>query len=204
VSLQRLKHTAIPVLRGSSADAVLSVARVLIDEGFTTLEVTFTVPDAARVIRKLSRLEGMLIGAGTVLNAGDLERAVESGAGFLVSPGLTLALSGAARTSKIPFLPGVLTPSEVMRAIELGFEHLKLFPGELGGVAHLKALRAPFPGVAFMPTGGVSADNLESWVNAGAFAVGIGSSLVGDDDPDGIRVRARGLRTALETVGWSR
>jgi 2-dehydro-3-deoxyphosphogluconate aldolase/(4S)-4-hydroxy-2-oxoglutarate aldolase len=203
VSFEALKHKAIPVLRGSSADAVLSLAHVLLEEGFTTLEVTFTVPNAERVIRELSRLEGVLIGAGTVLNAGDFERAVASGAGFVVSPGLTLLLSGAARVSDVPFLPGVLTPSEVMRALELGFEHLKLFPGELGGVAHLKSLRAPFPGVAFMPTGGVNVDNLEPWVSAGAFAVGIGSSLVGDGQAEGVRGRARALRSALEGLGWA-
>ncbi len=203
MSFEALRHKAIPVLRGSNADVVLAVARRLIAEGFTTLEVTFTVPDAAQVVTELSLDKNVTVGAGTLLNAANLEAAVAAGARFLVSPGLTPALADAAREVNIPFLPGALTPSEVMVALEAGFDHLKLFPGELGGAAHLKSLRAPFPAVSLMPTGGVSADNLAEWVAAGAFAVGIGSSLIGDGSEAGIKSRARALRVALEAVGWS-
>ncbi|NJK46595.1 MAG: bifunctional 4-hydroxy-2-oxoglutarate aldolase/2-dehydro-3-deoxy-phosphogluconate aldolase [Pleurocapsa sp. SU_196_0] len=173
---------AIPVLRGHDWQQVLEAGKLFLEEGFNTLEVTFTTPNAAHVIRKLAENPEAVVGAGTILDESQLRAAINAGAQFAVSPGLEPALLDAARASSIPFIPGVFTPSEVMNAVVNEFKVLKLFPGELGGVAHLKALRAPFPGVAVHATGGVNADNLESWVNAGAFAVGIGSSLVGDGE----------------------
>lgn len=198
-----LRHKAVPVLRGNSSEAVMHAAQLLVECGFTTLEVTLTTPGANEVIAALSSAQGVTVGAGTVLSAAQLEVALTAGAKFAVSPGLEPSLLEAAKGSSVPFIPGVFTPSEVMHAINNGFKVLKLFPGELGGVAHLKSLRAPFPNASFMPTGGVNAENLGAWVNAGAIAVGIGSSLIGDGQAGGIRTRARGLRAALEAVGWS-
>ena len=201
---------AIPVLRGKDPDAVLKIAKVLQEEGFKHLEITFTVPDAARVIWELNHLEGAVVGAGTVLDARQLWAAVRAGAKFLVSPGLDGVLLEALDdfrdklgTDRPPFLPGVFTPSEVMNAVSKGFRVLKLFPGELGGVAHLKSLRGPFPNLHFMPTGGVTNVNLQDWARAGAVCVGIGSSLTGDGDLEGIRVRARELKKVLERVVWA-
>ncbi len=200
---------AIPVLRGENPDTVLEVARVLLEEGFKHLEITFTVPDAARVIKELDRVEGAVIGAGTVLDARQLWAAFRAGAKFLVSPGLDSVLLEALDDFRDklsedcpPFLPGVFTPSEVMNAASKGFRVLKLFPGELGGVAHLKSLRGPFPNLHFMPTGGVTNANLQDWARAGAVCVGVGSSLTGDGDLEGVRVRAQALKKALEGVVW--
>jgi 2-dehydro-3-deoxyphosphogluconate aldolase / (4S)-4-hydroxy-2-oxoglutarate aldolase len=194
---------AIPVLRGHDWKDVLAAGQLLIGEGFKTLEITFTTPNAAHIIRKLAENQEAVVGAGTILDEGQLRAAINAGAQFAVSPGLEPTLLRAARASSVPFIPGVFTPSEVMNALGNGFKVLKLFPGELGGVSHLKSLRAPFPGVSFMPTGGVNADNLEQWVDAGAVAVGIGSSLVGDGNPEGIKTRARAVRASLEAVGWA-
>ena len=193
---------AIPVLRGKDADSVLEVSKVLLEEGFKTLEVTFTVPNAVQVIEQLAKMDGAIVGAGTVLERSQLEAAVNAGAKFLVSPGLDDGLLEAVKHTNVPLLPGVFTPSEVMRARSHGFRVLKLFPGELGGVAHLKSLKGPFPDLDFMPTGGVKDNNVQDWANAGAVAVGIGSSLTGDGDLAGIRSRARVLRNALAGVTW--
>jgi 2-dehydro-3-deoxyphosphogluconate aldolase/(4S)-4-hydroxy-2-oxoglutarate aldolase len=200
---------AIPVLRGKDPDAVLEVAHVLLEEGFKHLEVTFTVPEAARVIEELGKVQGAVIGAGTVLDARQLWAAVRAGAKFLVSPGLDHVLLEALDDyrdklgdDRPPFLPGVFTPSEVMNAASKGFHVLKLFPGELGGVAHLKSLRGPFPNLHFMPTGGVTNANLQDWARAGAVCVGVGSSLTGDGDLHGIRARARELKKLLEGIVW--
>ena len=194
---------AIPVLRGENADRVLEVAHALFEEGFNCLEVTFTVPNATEVISELAGLEGVMLGAGTVLTVSQVHAAVSAGAHFLVSPGTGAGLIEAAGEAKTPILPGVFTPSEVMQARALGCAVLKLFPGELAGIGHLKSLRGPFPDLHFMPTGGVSNANIQDWANAGAVAVGIGSSLTGDGELGGVRARARALRAALAGVTWN-
>lgn len=179
--LELLKNARIvPVLRGSNPDTVVEIAKVLHAEGFKTLEVAFTIPETLRVIAELAKLEGAVVGAGTVWGPVQLEAAVESGATFAVSPGIEARLLEAAKHSRVPFYPGVFSASEVMQARMAGFTIMKLFPGETAGVKHLKALRGPFPDIDFMPTGGVSADNLRDWFAAGAVAVGMGGSLVGD------------------------
>jgi 2-dehydro-3-deoxyphosphogluconate aldolase / (4S)-4-hydroxy-2-oxoglutarate aldolase len=193
---------AIPVLRGKSADSVLEVAHVLLEEGFKFLEVTFTVPNALEVMRELSQVDGAIVGAGTVLEIAQYKAAEQAGAKFIVSPGVDVPLLEFSKGRKVPMIPGVFTPSEVMCARACGFHVLKLFPGELGGIGHLKSLRGPFPDLHFMPTGGVNNANIQDWANAGAIAVGIGSSLTGDGDLAGIRSRARALRQVLDRVTW--
>jgi 2-dehydro-3-deoxyphosphogluconate aldolase / (4S)-4-hydroxy-2-oxoglutarate aldolase len=193
---------AIPVLRGKSADSVLEIAHVLLEEGFKFLEVTLTVPNALEVMRELSQIDGAIIGAGTVLEVAQYKAAEKAGAKFIVSPGVDVSVLEFAKDQKIPFIPGVFTPSEVMCARAHGLTVLKLFPGELGGIGHLKSLRGPFPDLHFMPTGGVNNANIQDWANAGAIAVGIGSSLTGDGDLAGIRSRAQALRQVLDRVTW--
>jgi 2-dehydro-3-deoxyphosphogluconate aldolase / (4S)-4-hydroxy-2-oxoglutarate aldolase len=196
-----MQARAIPVLRGKDADSVLEVAHVLLEEGFKFLEVTFTVPNALDVMRELS-IDGAIVGAGTVLEVAQYKAAEKAGAKFIVSPGVDVSVLEFARDREVPFIPGVFTPSEVMCARAYGFTMLKLFPGELGGIGHLKSLRGPFPDLHFMPTGGVNNTNIQDWANAGAIAVGIGSSLTGDGDLNGIRARARELRAVLDGVRW--
>jgi 2-dehydro-3-deoxyphosphogluconate aldolase / (4S)-4-hydroxy-2-oxoglutarate aldolase len=106
-----------------------------------------------------------------------VEQAVAAGAVFLVSPGCDPDLVPFMQATKLAVLPGVLTPSEVMLARDLGLRTVKLFPGSLGGPSYLKALRGPFPDTNFVPTGGVSLENVDEWFAAGAFAVGAGSNL---------------------------
>nr|MDP9457305.1 bifunctional 4-hydroxy-2-oxoglutarate aldolase/2-dehydro-3-deoxy-phosphogluconate aldolase [Actinomycetota bacterium] len=142
-------------------------------------EVAFTTPEADRAIGELNEEHGdrILLGAGTVTTTDEVEKAVAAGATFLVSPGCDPELVPVMRGTGLAVLPGVLTPSEVMLAGRLGVSVVKLFPGSLGGPSYLKALRGPFPGVSFLPTGGVSEGNVRGWFGAGAFAVGAGGAL---------------------------
>jgi 2-dehydro-3-deoxyphosphogluconate aldolase/(4S)-4-hydroxy-2-oxoglutarate aldolase len=179
-TLERLRALrVVAVLRGESAQAAVEVADALVEGGVRGLEVTFTTPDAGDALRELRARHGddALVGAGTVTAPEHVDEAAEAGAAFLVSPGLDPELVGRMRATGLLCLPGVLTPSEVLGAVRLGLRALKLFPGSLGGPAHLKALRAPFPEVEFVPTGGVSAENAADWLAAGALAVGAGGSL---------------------------
>jgi 2-dehydro-3-deoxyphosphogluconate aldolase / (4S)-4-hydroxy-2-oxoglutarate aldolase len=194
------EHRIIPVLRASSADELLRHAEILLEEGFLALELTFTTPNVLEAIKTLSQNKNVIIGAGTVLEVAQFKAALKAGAQFVVSPGVDVSLLEYAQDKKTPYYPGVFTASEVMCAKTYGFSVQKLFPAELHGTKHLKALRAPFPDVYFMPTGGVNAENLHQWASAGATAVGVGGNLIGDANPDGIRSRAKALKAAAREV----
>ncbi len=173
-TLERLRALkVVAVLRGASARDAVEVADALVEGGVHALEVTFTTPGAGEALRELRARhgDGALVGAGTVTAPEHVEEAHAAGAAFLVSPGLDPGLVERMRATGLLCLPGVLTPSEVLQAVRLGLRALKLFPGSLGGPAHLRALRAPFPEVAFVPTGGVSAGNAADWLAAGARAL---------------------------------
>jgi 2-dehydro-3-deoxyphosphogluconate aldolase/(4S)-4-hydroxy-2-oxoglutarate aldolase len=191
---QTLKRTEdlglLAVVRGESRRAALEVVGALIEGGVLGIEITFTTPEAVRVIRDLDEEYGdsILLGAGTVTTDEQVERAAEAGASFLVSPGSDPELLPAMLGTGLLVLPGVLTPSEVMLARRLGAQAVKLFPGSSGGTSYLKALRGPFPDVPFVPTGGVSLENINDWFAAGAFAVGAGGALA----PSSIEGRDRG------------
>ncbi len=192
---QTLKRTEdlglLAVVRGKSRAAALEVVDALIHGGVLGIEITFTTPEAPRVIRDLNEEYGdsILLGAGTVTTHEQVDQAAEAGATFLVSPGCDPELLPGMLETRLLVLPGVLTPSEVMLACRLGAQAVKLFPGSSGGPSYLKALSGPFPDVPVVPTGGVSLANIADWFAAGAFAVGAGgalapSSLAGHDRDD--------------------
>lgn len=191
------------VLRGLDPERTLAGIDALVTGGVTGIEVTYTTPDAAAVIAETCRRHPeALVGAGTLLRAEQADEAVAAGATFLVSPGTRADLARAMLATDTVVMTGALTPSEVMEAVELGVTTVKIFPASLGGPAYLKALRGPFPDVAFMPTGGVSPANLGRWLDAGAFAVGAGGDLCSTADLaegrlDQITERARRFRAAL-------
>ena len=180
---QTLKRTEdlglLAVVRGESRAAALEVVGALVQGGVLGIEITFTTPEAPRVIRDLNEEYGdsILLGAGTVTTHEQVDQAAEAGATFLVSPGCDPELLPGMLGTGLLVLPGVLTPSEVMLARRLGAQAVKLFPGSSGGPSYLKALRGPFPSTAFVPTGGVSLANIADWFAAGAFAVGAGGAL---------------------------
>ena len=167
------------VVRGESRSAALEVVGALVEGGVLGIEITFTTPEAPQVIRDLDEEygDGILLGAGTVITREQVDQAAEAGSAFLVSPGCDPELLPAMLGTGLLVLPGVLTPSEVMLARRLGAPAVKLFPGSSGGPSYLKALLGPFPDVSFVPTGGVSVDNVPDWFAAGARTVGAGSAL---------------------------
>jgi 2-dehydro-3-deoxyphosphogluconate aldolase/(4S)-4-hydroxy-2-oxoglutarate aldolase len=157
----------VPVLAIDSVATALPLARALVDGGLRVLEITLRTPAALDVIRALAaEVEGAVVGAGTVLTAGQYQDAERAGARFVVSPGATDALLAAAAASAVPFLPGAVTASEVMRLLEQGYRFLKFFPAEpAGGVAYLEALAAPLPEARFCPTGGIDAVKARTYLS---------------------------------------
>lgn len=171
------KHKLVVVLRADGVEEALKKAETLIDSGIRCLEVTFTIPDVDQVIKQIAEQKEVLIGAGTVINAKQAELAISAGAKFLVSPGYHAEISEVANQASIPYIPGVLTPTEIMEALQGGHQLLKLFPAKIMGPQYIKALREPFPQVSFLPTGGISSQNMHEWFASGAIAVGMGGAL---------------------------
>jgi len=208
LTLKRVEDLGLlAVVRGESHRAALEVVDALVEGGVLGIEITYTTPDAARVMRDLDEKYGgrILLGAGTVTTREQVEEAVGSGATFLVSPGCDPELVPAMLQTGLLVLPGVLTPSEVMLALRLGAPAVKLFPGSSGGPSYLKALLGPFPDTSFVPTGGISVDNTRDWFVAGALAVGAGGALA----PASLSGRARdevveNARTFAEAVSSAR
>ena len=163
-SIMRLSPV-IPVLVIDDAGEAREIAEALVEGGLRVLEVTLRTPAALEAIREMSKVEGAVVGAGTVLNEKHLEQALEAGSQFIVSPGLTERLGRAAVEAGANFLPGVANAGEIMRGLDLGLSHFKFFPAETsGGIAGLKALAGPFGNVRFCPTGGITLENAREWL----------------------------------------
>jgi len=179
--LARLLGTGIvAVLRADDGRLLVDATEALLAGGVDTVEVTFTVPKAPRVLEQVADRLGdrVLLGAGTVLDAETARIAILSGAKFVVSPVVALSVVQLCRRYSILALPGALTPSEVLAAWEAGADIVKVFPSELTGPGYLKALAGPLPQVRLMPTGGVNLETAAAFLRAGACALGIGGSLV--------------------------
>lgn len=177
------KQGIVAVIRGESIDVALKTVEACYKGGIKIIELTFTVPGADVLIKTLTdKYKGtdMVIGAGTVLDPETARIAILAGAKFIVSPSLNIDTVKMCNRYGVPVMPGVMTPTEAQTALEYGVDVLKMFPGDIAKPAGLKALKGPFPYVNIMPTGGVSADNVEEWFKAGAFAVGAGSFLTKD------------------------
>ena len=179
-TIRRIGETGIvPVIRAAHAAEASQAVEAVCAGGISIVEITMTVPDAPRLLREVARANsGFLIGAGTVLNAKQAEICIDAGAQFLVSPGLSPEVIHTAAKNGVLAIPGAFTPTEVVAAIALGVDVIKIFPcSSGGGPSHLKSLLAPFPDCRFIPTGGVNLKNAEEYFAAGAFALGIGADL---------------------------
>lgn len=156
----------IPVIVIDDAAQAVPLARALVEGGLPVLEVTLRTPAALAAVREIARaLPEAMVGVGTVINEAQLAAAQAAGARFAVSPGLTPALAEAQRRSGLPLLPGAATASELMFALECGYEQLKFFPAEAaGGPAMLKSLHGPFADVRFCPTGGITETNAPAYL----------------------------------------
>ena len=203
--LKRMQQTGlVPVLRGSSTEEALSIARAIAAGGVNVLEVTMTVPGALDVIRKLVREEPqVLVGAGTVLDPETARICMLEGAQFIVSPATNPATIEMCRRYSIAILPGALTPTEVITAWQAGADVIKVFPASaMGGAKYLKSLKAPLPQVELIPTGGVSVATAREFLEAGAFALGVGADLadpkaIAADAPHTITETARNYLRAI-------
>jgi 2-dehydro-3-deoxyphosphogluconate aldolase/(4S)-4-hydroxy-2-oxoglutarate aldolase len=168
------------VVRCDTEEEAVNGIRAVVEGGIRAVEVTFTVPGAPGVIRRVKHDlgESVLLGAGTVTNAEQAEDAVDAGATFLVAPNTDERVIGAAKRLGVPIIPGALTPTEVLRAWDMGADAVKIFPASaVGGPAYIRNLRAPFPNIPLIPTGGVDERNVGEFLKAGAFAVGAGGAL---------------------------
>ena len=175
----------IPVLVVEDAAHARPIAQALVNGGLKVLEVTLRTDAALDVIREMKKVEGAIVGAGTVLNEQDLRRSIDAGAEFIVSPGLTEPLGKAAIASGIPFLPGIANAGDIMRGLDMGLDRFKFFPAEAsGGLKALKALAGPFGNVRFCPTGGITADTAPSWLAEDAVLCVGGSWIVGKGAPE--------------------
>ena len=184
----------IPVLVLDGTLDPATLAGTLVDAGLPVVEVTLRTPQALEAIRAMAAVPGAIVGAGTVLNAIAMDQAIDAGAQFLVSPGLTQALAKRAIDRNVAYLPGVATASDIMRGLALGLDRFKFFPAEAaGGVAALKALSLPFANVGFCPTGGITAESAADWLVLPTVRCIGGSWLVppGETDIAAIAARAR-------------
>lgn len=181
----------IPVLVVEDVAHALPIAQALVDGGLKVLEVTLRTASALEVIREMKQVPGAIVGAGTVLNARDLDAALQAGSEFIVSPGLTEHLARTAQDREVPLLPGIANAGDIMRGLDLGLDRFKFFPAEAaGGLKALKALAAPFRNVRFCPTGGISQASAPDWLAEEAVLCVGGSWLVGKGTPDVAAIRA--------------
>jgi 2-dehydro-3-deoxyphosphogluconate aldolase/(4S)-4-hydroxy-2-oxoglutarate aldolase len=187
----------IPVLIIDDAAHARPIAEALVAGGLRALEVTLRTPVALDAIREMAKVEGAVVGAGTVLNEHDLYASVQAGARFIVSPGLTEPLSKKALASGIPFLPGVATAGDIMRGLDIGLCRFKFFPAAAaGGIPALKAFSSPFPQCRFCPTGGITQENAAEWLALDTVSCVGGSWLVPRGSPDPITITAAARKAA--------
>jgi 2-dehydro-3-deoxyphosphogluconate aldolase/(4S)-4-hydroxy-2-oxoglutarate aldolase len=173
----------VPVIVIKDLTHAVPLARALVEGGLNILEVTLRTPAALDAIRAIAaEVKGAIVGAGTVINAGQFAAAADAGSKFVVSPGLTEEVVRASRDHNVPILPGIASASDIMRGLGLGLSTFKFFPAEnIGGAPAIKALGGPFPQVRFCPTGGVSAKNLASYLSLPNVICAGGSWMVPSD-----------------------
>lgn len=177
--LNELKANGIvAVVRGKSHEEARGYMEACLRGGIKSLELTYTIPNVCELIKEYSSHTEALIGVGSVLNAKMASDAIEAGAKYVVSPGYSEEVDKVCKEMQVLYLPGCMTVSEIMKAMDAGNKMIKLFPGDVFGAKYVKAIKAPIPNVEIMPTGGVSVDNIEEWFANGVSCVGVGSSLI--------------------------
>lgn len=187
----------IPVLVVDDPGEAQPLAKALVAGGLKALEVTLRTPAALEVMAEMAKVEGVVVGAGTVLNPQDLRLALDAGARFIVSPGLTEPLARAAIDAGVPFLPGVASASDIMRGLDLGLHRFKFFPAEAaGGIKALQALAGPFGEARFCPTGGITEATAPHWLALEAVICVGGSWMAPRGTADYAAVEAAARRAA--------
>lgn len=186
------KRRMLPLYTVNDLEECLNVGRCLVDGGLPIIEVAFRSENAADGIKALASIEGLVVGAGTVKSKIQAKQAIENGAAFLVTPGLSIDIVEYANSQNIPVVAGAVTPTEIMQANQLGLTCLKFFPADIyGGISALKALHGPFFESTFVPTGGVTLDNYKDYlaldyVRAVGGSFILHKSLINSKDWDGL------------------
>jgi len=179
--LAKMKEEKIvAVIRAQNVDQGLLVSEAILQGGIKFLELTMTIPGALDVIKKLADKyagEDVIVGAGTVLDPETARLAILAGAKFIVGPNLSPEVITMCHRYRVAVMPGVMSPTEALTAIELGADVIKVFPGGAFGPSIVKDFKGPLPQGNFMPSGGVTVENAADWIKNGAYAIGTGSSL---------------------------
>ncbi len=193
-----LEDQVIATLRADRVSETKAIVEALVGAGIRCVEFTLTISDALTHVTAACEVPGAVVGVGTVLHAQEVRDSVAAGARFVVSPSVRPRVAEEATVQAVPFVLGAWTPTEVAWAIDLASSAVKIFPAEIGGPAHLKALRGPFNQTMFIPSGGVTIQNASEWLRAGAGAISIGSSVLSPEalregDVADITTKARAL-----------
>ena len=185
------KEQVVIIMRRMLEEQVARIAGILSDVGIHVFEITFDSKEPVETIQRLRRElgDGILIGAGTVVSTHQVDQAVDAGADFVVTPHLSLEVITRCNKYGVPIVPGALTPTEIFTAWASGVECVKIFPAaSAGGPPYIKALKGPYRDILLMPTGGIRPDDAKAYIDAGAVAVGMGSSLFGGSSVDDVTI----------------
>ena len=173
------KHQLVVVIRTDTPEQAYEAARACIAGGVKLVEITFSVPDADDVIKRLAGTEGVSVGAGTVLEISEAKRALKAGASYIVSPHLDEEIVKFTKAEGVVSIPGATTPTEILKAHKAGGDIIKLFPFvEMGGLKFLKTIRGPLPFIRYMPSGGVTLENFKEYLAADVSGIIVGSAII--------------------------
>ena len=183
--LQQLQQNAlVAVVRSQTEEEGLHVSEALIENGIKAIEVTLTTPNALSIISELQKkyeeIEGVIIGAGTVLDVSTASNAIYQGASFIISPVYDQAISKLCNLYQIPYIPGCMSVSEMKEALESGVDVIKLFPSHVYDPAIIKSIKSPLPQITLMPSGGINLSNITQWLESGAAMISVGGELTRD------------------------
>lgn len=179
--LNKIKEIGVvAVIRESNPQEAIKVSKACVEGGIPAVEVTYTVPGASEIIKELKKTidpSKLLVGAGSVLDSETARTAILAGATYIVSPAFDSETAKLCNRYQVPYMPGCMTITEMVTAMESGCDIIKLFPGSAFGPSFVKAVKAPLPQINIMPTGGVSLENVDEWIKNGVVAVGAGGQL---------------------------
>ena len=176
-----LDEKIVSILRVKDFDKVVPAAKSILKGGICVIEVSWNTPNALQCISDLSKIDGIITGAGTVTSDEMAQRSIEAGAEFVAAPISKKSVIETCHELDKPVFSGAFTPSEIYQAYEWGADVIKVFPAQVLSMNFIKAIKAPFPQIRLMPTGGITPDNIDKWFDLGADCVGIGSSFTKDD-----------------------
>ena len=190
----------VAVIRAKDHDEAKGYINACLNGGIRAVELTYSIPNVVDLINELKDDENLILGVGSVLNGQMAKDAILAGAKYVVSPGYNEEVNEVCKELNTLYLPGCMTVTEIMNALDKGNKMVKLFPGDVFGPKYIKAVKAPIPHVEIMPTGGVSIDNVEKWFEMGVSCVGVGSSLFGAGSLDDIEKLAKEFVEKIKDV----